>query len=291
MGVKIRNKFVPLGTIYTTYQDMPQSRELESTISNELTAQLPALIFKGRIVVVDTEDQIEEACRDLSSNSVIGFDTETRPSFKAGTSYKVSLLQLSTPNTCYLFRLNKIPFAKPIMKLLESCDVIKLGADVAGDIRSLNQLRFFKERGFYDLQSVIWEWGVNEKSLRKMSALTLGCRISKAQRLSNWEAAVLTPQQQQYAATDAWACIEIYNMLQSTPKLSDERIAEIRKEQAIQAAEAAARREAKKLQKKASWTNHKAEVKESTDVGSQDTIKIVRRRRWKSRKPSQATNK
>lgn len=269
---------------------MPQSRELESTISNELTAQLPALTFKGQIVVVDSEEQVEKACEDLASYPFIGFDTETRPSFKAGTSYKVSLLQLSTPDTCYLFRLNKIPFAKPIMKLLESSEVIKLGADVAGDIRSLNQLRFFKDRGFYDLQSVVWEWGVNEKSLRKMSALTLGYRISKAQRLSNWEAVTLTPQQQLYAATDAWACIEIYNKLQTTPKLSDEQIAEIRKEQAIQAAEAVARREAKKAQKKSAWLDQKRSTKESGD-GVSDPIKVIKRRRWKNRKPSQTTNK
>ncbi len=269
---------------------MPQNRELESTISNELTAQLPALMFKGRIVIIDNEEQVEEACNQLSSHSIIGFDTETRPSFKAGTTYKVSLLQLSTPDTCYLFRLNKIAFSKPIMKLLENNDIMKLGADVAGDIRSLNQLRFFKDRGFYDLQSVIWEWGVNEKSLRKMSALTLGHRISKAQRLSNWEAVTLTQQQQQYAATDAWACIEIFNFLQSTPKLSDERIAEIRKEQAIQAAAAAARREAKKALKKEAWASHKIEAKKTNGVNT-DPTKVVKKRRWKSRKPSQTIKK
>ncbi|MFI3289168.1 MAG: 3'-5' exonuclease [Rikenellaceae bacterium] len=232
---------------------MPESTPLESTISNEATAQMPALTFEGSIIIVDNEEQIEEACRDLASHAILGFDTETRPSFKAGTSYKVSLLQLSTPNTCYLFRLNKVPFAKPIMQILESDKIVKLGADVAGDVRSLNQLRFFKDRGFIDLQSDIWEWGVTEKSLRKMAAITLGYRISKAQRLSNWEAATLTKQQQQYAATDAWACIEIYNKLQSTPKLSTKQIEAIRKQRAIQAAESAARREAKKAQRKEAW--------------------------------------
>ncbi len=236
---------------------MPKSTQLESTISNDDTSQLPALMFKGRIVVVDSEEQIEEACRDLSSHSILGFDTETRPSFKAGISYKVSLLQLSTPTTCYLFRLNKIPFAKPIMQILESDNILKLGADVAGDIRSLNQLRHFKDRGFFDFQNTIWEWGVKEKSLRKIAALTLGYKVSKAQRLSNWEAVTLTPQQQQYAATDAWVSIEIYNKLQITPKLSAEQIAQIRKEQAIQAAEAAARREAKKEAKQRSWGSAK----------------------------------
>ncbi|MFI3283296.1 MAG: 3'-5' exonuclease [Rikenellaceae bacterium] len=187
-------------------------------ISNEETAKLPSLSFKGHIVVVDSEEQIEAACRDIEAYAVIGFDTETRPSFKAGVSYKVALLQLSTPKCCYLFRLNKIPLARPIIKILENDNIKKLGADVVGDIRALKVLRHFKERGFIDLQSIVAQWGIGEKSLRKMSALLLGYRISKAQRLSNWEAQNFTPQQKIYAATDAWACIEIYNKLQTLPQ-------------------------------------------------------------------------
>ncbi len=187
-------------------------------ISNEETSKLPALSFKGRIVVVDKEEDIESACADLARYSVIGFDTETRPSFKAGVSYKVALLQLSTPQCCYLFRLNKIPLSRPILKILESDEIKKLGADVLGDIRALRALRHFKERGFIDLQSIVAQWGIGEKSLRKMSALLLGHRISKAQRLSNWEAQSFTPQQKIYAATDAWVCIEIYNKLQTLPR-------------------------------------------------------------------------
>lgn len=217
-----------------------------STISNEQTAELPALSFRGEIVVVDREEQIAAACEDLASYRYIGFDTETRPSFRVGVIYRVSLLQLSTPTRCYLFRLNRIPFDRAIQRLLESESVVKLGADVAGDIRSLSELRHFKPKGFYDLQGVIWEWGIEEKSLRKMSALTLGYRISKAQRLSNWEAQQLTPQQQSYAATDAWACIEIYNRLQQMERLSPERRREIERQRAEAAKAAAERREAKK---------------------------------------------
>ncbi len=187
-------------------------------ISNEETAKLPALSFKGRIVVIDNEEDIAAACEDLSQYSIIGFDTETRPSFKAGVSYKVALLQLSTPTCCYLFRLNKIPLARPILKILESENIKKLGADVIGDIRALRALRQFKDRGFIDLQSIVAQWGIGEKSLRKMSALLLGHRISKAQRLSNWEAQSFTPQQKIYAATDAWVCVEIYNKLQILPQ-------------------------------------------------------------------------
>ncbi len=188
-------------------------------ISNEDSAKLPPLLFEGEIVVVDSLEQIEAACNDIARYPIIGFDTETRPSFKAGVSYKVALLQLSTPIKCYLFRLNKIPLDRAILSILERKDIIKLGADVLGDLRALRALRNFKENGFIDLQKIIEEYGLGEKSLRKMSALVLGYRISKAQRLSNWEATTFTPQQKIYAATDAWACIEIYNKLQKMQKV------------------------------------------------------------------------
>lgn len=194
------------------------NRPYIAKIDNEQTAQLPAIEFRGEICIIDREEQIEAACNDLAAHRVIGFDTETRPSFKAGVSYRCSLLQLSTEQRCYLFRLNHIPLSKPLIKLLESTEVKKVGADVAGDIRSLHQLRHFRERGFIDLQSLVGEWGIEEKSLRKMAAIVLGHRVSKAQRLSNWESSTLTEKQQLYAATDAWVCIRILQELQHTPK-------------------------------------------------------------------------
>ena len=145
----------------------------QSTIDNDTVASLPAARFAGRIVVVDSAAKIEAACNDLKRYTTIGFDTETRPSFRAGVSYKVALLQLSTPTTCY-----------------------------------------FHADGFVDLQAEAPHWGIEEKSLRKLSAIVLGQRVSKAQRLSNWEAESLTEQQREYAATDAWVCIEILETLQ-----------------------------------------------------------------------------
>lgn len=190
-------------------------------ISNEETGALPAVEFRGEIRIVETESDLAAACDDLLRQPVIGFDTETRPSFRAGVTFRVSLLQLSTPERCYLIRLNKVRLEKKLIQVLESKQVLKIGADVAGDLRSLRQLRHFRDGGFIDLQTLVPEWGIGEKSLRKMSAIVLGRRVSKAQRLSNWEAATLTPRQQLYAATDAWVCIAIYRKLQQTPKLKN----------------------------------------------------------------------
>ena len=187
-------------------------------ISNEQTALLPAVEFRGEIRIVEHERDIAAACKTLAEQPVIGFDTETRPSFGPGVTFRVSLLQLSTPTVCYLFRLNKIPLAKPILQLLEDRRILKIGADVAGDLRSLRQIRHFRDGGFVDLQGIAPEWGIGEKSLRKLSAIVLGRRVSKAQRLSNWEAATLTDKQQLYAATDAWVCTRIYEQLLRTPK-------------------------------------------------------------------------
>lgn len=206
-------------TFAGTFIRMSTENDFKDKISNEQTALLPAVEFRGEIRVIEHERDIAAACKYLSGQSVIGFDTETRPSFRPGVMFRVSLLQLSSPEVCYLFRLNKIPLAKPILQLLEDRDTLKIGADVAGDLRSLRKIRHFRDGGFVDLQSIASEWGIEEKSLRKLSAIVLGRRVSKAQRLSNWEAATLTDKQRLYAATDAWVCTRIYDRLLHTPKI------------------------------------------------------------------------
>ena len=198
---------------------MTTTNNFTDKISNEETAALPAIEFKGEIRIIEHERDIVPACKFLMKQAVVGFDTETRPSFRPGISYRVSLLQLSTPQLCFLFRLNKIPLAKPILQVLETDSILKIGADVAGDLRSLRQIRHFRDGGFVDLQSIASEWGIEDKSLRKLSAIVLRQRVSKAQRLSNWEAATLTDKQKLYAATDAWVCTAIYDRLLHTPQI------------------------------------------------------------------------
>ena len=182
-------------------------------ISNDDVAALEAIHFEGEIEIVDSVEQLDRVCSILSTQSIIGFDTETRPSFKAGVSNKIALMQLSTASHCFLIRLNCIPLARPLIAILQNEQIKKVGADVKNDISGLSKLRHFTPRGFIDLQSIVGEYGIEDKSLRKISGIVLGKKVSKAQRLSNWEAKQLTPQQQMYAATDAGVCIEIYNRL------------------------------------------------------------------------------
>lgn len=187
-----------------------------ASISNDDVAALEAVHFDGRIEVVETLDALAKACHILAKESIIGFDTETRPSFQAGVSHKVSLLQLSTKSHCFLIRLNKLPLSREILAILSSDKIKKIGADVKNDISALNKLRHFTAKGFIDLQDEVGKYGIEDKSLRKISGIVLGKKVSKAQRLSNWAANKLTPQQQMYAATDAWVCIEIYKQLCNT---------------------------------------------------------------------------
>ena len=189
-----------------------------STISNEDVAQLEPVRFDGRIVVVETVRDLLRACGVLSAQKIIGFDTETRPSFTSGMMNKVALLQLSTDDVCFLIRLNKVPLDKALIAILQNENIAKVGAAVQNDIAALNALRRFKARGFIDLQNEVGRFGIEDRSLRKLSGIIIGKKVSKAQRLSNWEAQTLTPQQQQYAATDAWVCIELLRRLQAAER-------------------------------------------------------------------------
>ena len=186
------------------------------SISNEDVAQLPAAQFEGEIVTVQTPQALVSACDYLSQCSILGFDTETRPSFTAGVTNKVSLLQLFGGDKCFLIRLNRVQMTKQLTDILHNPNIIKVGAAVKNDIVVLNKLRHFTAGGFVDLQEIVGNYGIDDKSLRKISGIVLGKKVSKAQRLSNWEANTLTPQQQLYAATDAWVCVEIYRHLKST---------------------------------------------------------------------------
>ncbi|MFI3330962.1 MAG: 3'-5' exonuclease [Rikenellaceae bacterium] len=187
--------------------------KFQKSITNDALAQLPIGFFEQEIVVVENLEDAVTACEDLSRYSVIGFDTETKPSFKAGVSHKIALLQLSSESKCYLFRLSQMALEKPILKLLGNKEIIKVGAAVRDDIKGLKALRQFTHASFIDLQSIVSDYGIEDLSLRKLAAITMGIRISKAQRLSNWEANTLTLMQQRYAATDAWVSLMIYKKL------------------------------------------------------------------------------
>ena len=182
-------------------------------ISKEQLSRLPAESFKGKICIVNTEAEAKEAIADLRKSKIIGFDTETKPSFKRGQINIVSLMQLSTHETCYLIRLNKLGMPDELKNLLEDESVLKIGLSTHDDFHNLEKLSHLEPKGFIDLQVFVKDYGISDNSLSKIYAILFGKRISKGQRLSNWEAQELTAAQQAYAALDALACIRIHDRL------------------------------------------------------------------------------
>ena len=181
---------------------------------NEIST-MPTVTFEGRIITIDTASAVDQAMIALSGESYVGIDTETRPSFKKGVQHDVSLIQLSTPDTCFLIRLNRTGMPDSLVAFLENKQIAKIGLSLHDDYQGLCKRRKFKAGNFIDLQKEVGNFGIEEMSLQKIFAIVFNQRISKSQQLSNWENDVLTDKQKLYAATDAWACLKIYNELKN----------------------------------------------------------------------------
>jgi ribonuclease D len=186
---------------------------LRERISSEEVNALPIRAYEGKIVLIDSKEDVTQAVTKIEKYSVVGFDTESRPAFKKGESYPISLLQFATPQEVYLFRVNMFGMDEGVIKLLSNPKLIKLGIALHDDKKDLRKLGVLNPVGFQDIHSYIKDKGVINTGLRKLAAMILGFRISKSQQTSNWENEVLTERQQVYAATDAWVCLKIYERL------------------------------------------------------------------------------
>jgi len=175
----------------------------KENITDKELIKLPLKWFKGDIYVIDRVDDVGDVAEFLSMQQVIGFDTETRPSFKKGVVNKVALLQLSTLKEAFLIRINKIGLPKSLQKILTNPGIIKPGVAIRDDLKGLQEFAQFNPNGFVELQDYAKELGIHDFSLKKMTAIVMGFRISKSQQLSNWEADTLSEAQKKYAATDA----------------------------------------------------------------------------------------
>lgn len=186
---------------------------LYNKVDKQEISSLPRAVFNGRIFTIHTEREAEKAVDYLLSFRLLGVDTETRPSFKKGKMNSVALLQVSTEDTCFLFRLNRIGLPQSLLRLLEDTSVLKVGLSLKDDLAMLKRRGDFRPGNFLDLQEFVRKVGIEDMSLQKIYANLFREKISKGQRLTNWEAEILTDGQKLYAATDAWACVRIYNEL------------------------------------------------------------------------------
>lgn len=194
---------------------------LKRTISKEELKDMPKAVFPGKIYVIQTEGEANKAVAYLQSQQVVGIDSETRPSFTKGHSHKVALLQVSSEECCFLFRLNMTGLTPSLVELLEDPSVTKVGLSLKDDFMMLHKRVPFVQQSCIELQDYVRPFGIQDKSLQKIYGILFKEKISKSQRLSNWEADVLTDSQKQYAATDAWACLNIYKLLQELKRTGD----------------------------------------------------------------------
>ena len=185
----------------------------KENITAEELAEHELSWFKGEIVLVDNLKTFYKVFPRLLKLDLLGFDTETRPTFKKGKKNSVSLIQLSTEDLACLFRINKIGIPNELVDLLSDHAIIKAGVAVHDDIRFLKVVRKFAPEGFVDLQTLVKDFGIQSSGLKKLAAIVLGFRISKRQQVTDWEAEHLSEAQQIYAATDAWVCHQIYKKL------------------------------------------------------------------------------
>jgi len=188
-------------------------RKIYAQIDKRLVDEMPIEHFEGRIFTVSTVKECDKAVRYLEDFEFLGIDTETRPTFNSNESHKVALLQISTDDTCFLFRLHSIGIPDSLASLLTNPRHTMVGLSLRDDIRALNKRRQLKTIRHIELQKKVKEIGIFDMSLQKIYANIFGKRISKSKRLTNWEAPILTDGQKRYAAIDAWACLKIYKQL------------------------------------------------------------------------------
>ncbi len=200
---------------------MQTMKTIYNRLDKEYIKDLPLVSFPGKIITVNSEREADKAVPFLLSKDILGVDTETRPSFKKGQQHKVSLLQVATEDICFLFRLNYIGMVTSVISLLSNTDVPMVGLSWHDDLAALQKRMEFKPGLFIDIQDIIGDIGIEDKSLQKLYANIFKQKISKRQRLTNWDADVLSDKQMSYAATDAWACVRLYKEILKLKETGD----------------------------------------------------------------------
>ena len=184
--------------------------ETARRISREEMIELPIRRYEGSVRLVAAPPDLQRAMQDIGQESVVGFDTETRPAFRPGESYPPSLVQFATAGAVYLLQVQQQDYSAAMREIFSSAKVIKAGVSVTDDLRNLKKLFEFEERAVVDLGKVAKRHGLKQTGVRNLAGIFLGTRIPKGAKTTNWAARRLTPQQIAYAATDAWACRELY---------------------------------------------------------------------------------
>lgn len=203
----------------TIKQQLPRGPGFDRRMNREEINALPLKQWQGPIHILSEPKRCTPALEQLQAETVLGFDTETRPAFKKGQSFPPALLQLATTKEVFLFQLAPLGLPEVLCDILADPAIIKTGVSLAYDLRELNKIKPFDDRGFVDLGLDAKKIGIKNHGLRGLCAVLLGFRISKSSQTSNWSKKTLTPAQMKYAATDAWVGRELYFHLQTLKTL------------------------------------------------------------------------
>ena len=196
---------------------MTDDAQMSYSITKSEINELPLIAWDGNVRILVNIEQMEEAVEILKGELILGFDTETRPSFKKGECYPPALIQIANEDCVYLFRICKTSTFESLLPILESEKIIKAGVGISDDVKRLNKLVQFSANGFIEISELTKKIGYKNRGLRALTGLLIGGRISKAAQVSNWAKQELDSKQIRYAATDAWVSREIY--LRSISKL------------------------------------------------------------------------
>ncbi len=186
----------------------------DKEITKHQVNELPLQRYEGKVVVVSNAEQLAQALQELNQAPVIGFDTESKPTFRKGDYNPVAMIQMAVPGKVYLIRINLTGFTEELRALFSNEKVVKAGISIRDDIKDLQKLAYFRPVNVVDLNNLAQEIGVLNIGVRSLAGIFLGIRISKSQQTSNWERETLSPSQLTYAATDAWVCLKIYEKLE-----------------------------------------------------------------------------
>ena len=211
---KDSEKFKKIEVNSSEFPGLIKNNRFPERLGKEHIKTLPVRAFDGKIHLITEIKDVTEAIKTLRKYPILGFDTETRPVFRKGVNHNVSLLQLSTLEEAFLFRLNHLGFPNELVALLEDSSILKVGVAILDDVRGLQRLSNFKADGFIELADIAGDLGIVTCGLRNLAAIFLGVRISKKAQLTNWERPVINSKQSLYAATDAWICLEMYLFLE-----------------------------------------------------------------------------
>ncbi len=186
----------------------------KENITNEEINELPLLQFEGNIIITGDLEKQNEMAGKLLKSKVLGFDTETKPAFKKGEKNPVAIVQISTEDKVYLFRVSRSGLSDNLIKLFESKEIMKFGVAIEDDLKDLRRMRSFTPKSFFGMEKIVKSIGIESNGLKKLVAIILDKKISKSAQVSNWEADELTEKQITYAATDAWVCLKMYLKIQ-----------------------------------------------------------------------------